>query len=757
MLIPFDELESFGELTALVSVISQDIDRSAPLCPISLAPAPNKAPLDDPEALHVGLVETVNALTTVTKRPIVFMGQVGFEEAMLGLWSRLPIELKKQFSFRLSFGPQDIEGQNQWVVCTPASLHTRWSNYQSVFPSAESPALTLIAAALIDAPEGRPLRDFAVDINVALSDIAVLPLIEGAYLAYRQGSSALELTSLLRLLTRLCPEPNTGSRVKEESLKRLALILQSAKASEIRALRNLELNAFSTGQVLWRAVSDWAEEIEQVATSEPTEVARIFVDIAQSNANEEWTASVLEGIHTALQSELPNYLAKAVWLALASSPQNAEKVIAIAARGANFEDVLCRSAPAICSAEAAILLVEAALNHQCYKLAGSVMSRAFNPAQSIAQYLSMERGATHIAGVEMALGRASPSETLVAAIQHDDSRIIMLAAKACAANHSLLQSFDPANPVWYDLLGKTLELDGKALEGLPPLNLIELLVLQTADGNASPLRVWAALSHTPLADLSELPRRREIWTSIPQSVRPAFLLKTAEGWIQSFLLGRIDDTEIETVLALSISDYVRRTTVLQQNLHDSLSKVARYLAEVDKGGPEFGEQLVQALDTRIPIGDLKEYDSAIFGQAILTRGWERTARVIASKAKQRRDFGPMLHGCVQLLGLFERIALQFSGLQVGPVSENELWLLLEEVATELYPFGPSHNELWSRASGREQDLPQSDTGGARWHRILKSLRAGSGGTTPARLVSEMRKDYSDNDRLRYLSHHYPFN
>lgn len=44
-------------------------------------------------------------------------------------------------------------------------------------------------------------------------------------------------------------------------------------------------------------------KIERVATSEPTEVARIFVDIAQNNANEEWTASVLEGIHTALQSD----------------------------------------------------------------------------------------------------------------------------------------------------------------------------------------------------------------------------------------------------------------------------------------------------------------------------------------------------------------------------------------------------------------------------------------------------------------------
>lgn len=757
VLIPLDELESFGELATLVAVISQEIDRTLPLSPIKLAPLSNDAPFNNSEKLPPGLVQTVNALTTEKRRPIVFIGQQGFEEAMLDLWSRLPIELRKKFCFRLSFGPQDIEGQNQWVVCTPESLSTRWSNYPVVFPCAESSALTLVAAALINSPEGRPLRDFAIDINVGLSNIADLPLVESAYSAYRQGDSAIELTSLLRLLTRLCPDSNKGSIVKDESLKRLASILKSANASEIRALRNLELNAFLNGSVLWKAVSGWAVHIEKVAGADPAEVARILVDIAHGCADKSWTASILEGIYAALQSGLTNNLAKAIWLALTSSPQNAEKIIAMSAKGANFEEVMCVNIPTSFSAEAAILLVETGLNYKCYKLAGSVMARAFKPAQSITRYLSMERGEMHTAGIQAALGKASPIETLAAAIQHDDSRIIEIAAKLCAENHTLLQDFDPTNPVWYDLLCKTLELDGTALEGLPPINLIAMLVLQTTDGNVNVVRAWAALSKTSLADLSAQPGRREIWASIPLTVRPAFFLKTAAGWIQSFLFGRIDDVEVETVLVPVISEYVRRTPVLQQYLHHSISRVARYLTQIDDGGPELGEQLVEALDSLISIGELKDYDAAIFGKAIFARRWEHTARSIASAARRRSDFRPMLHECVHLLGFFERISLQFFGIQVAPLSENELWYLLEEVASELYPTGPNHNELWSRARGREQDLSQSDTGGARWHRILKSLRAGSGGTTPAGLVSEMLKDYSGNERLRYLSNHYPFN
>ena len=69
---------------------------------------------------------------------------------------------------------------------------------------------------------------------------------------------------------------------------------------------------------------------------------------------------------------------------------------------------------------------------------------------------------------------------------------------------------------------------------------------------------------------------------------------------------------------------------------------------------------------------------------------------------------------------------------------------------ELYPTGPSHNEIWSRAGGDLSALSASGNGRAAWHAALRMLSKGGGGPgiTLNALINAALEDFPGNSQLR---------
>ncbi|MNZ59790.1 hypothetical protein D3C78_778380 [compost metagenome] len=104
---------------------------------------------------------------------------------------------------------------------------------------------------------------------------------------------------------------------------------------------------------------------------------------------------------------------------------------------------------------------------------------------------------------------------------------------------------------------------------------------------------------------------------------------------------------------------------------------------------------------------------------------------------------PGLRLCADLLSFFSRWKLGIS-----KPTATEKWKAFEEEARELYPIGPDSNELWSRAGGKNSDLPGcSQNGATRWHTTLNSIRYGGRPNTRA-LLAVMCQDFPSNEKLR---------
>lgn len=105
-------------------------------------------------------------------------------------------------------------------------------------------------------------------------------------------------------------------------------------------------------------------------------------------------------------------------------------------------------------------------------------------------------------------------------------------------------------------------------------------------------------------------------------------------------------------------------------------------------------------------------------------------------------------------------ALPNPNIQLGPATAvaNELddgalwWRALERVAVELYPRGPTDNEIWTRAGGDISVLDLDVIGKAAWHSALRKLRSGGGGrfASPESLVRAMKGDFPNNPSLASL-------
>nr|WP_246698647.1 MULTISPECIES: effector-associated domain EAD1-containing protein [unclassified Rhizobium] len=98
-----------------------------------------------------------------------------------------------------------------------------------------------------------------------------------------------------------------------------------------------------------------------------------------------------------------------------------------------------------------------------------------------------------------------------------------------------------------------------------------------------------------------------------------------------------------------------------------------------------------------------------------------------------------------MIGIFTRWSLNLSA-----VTADEKWTVFEELAADLYPSGPDHNELWDRAGGRNWDLQTFGNGRSRWRDAISQIRRGKGPRS-SRLLSEMKRDFPLNDQVRYLA------
>lgn len=728
---PLLELTAVRDLRPLLALLI-----TAPVAPTAME-THDLSTLTAPPPTAIDLVPAAEALTTRGSGPVVRIGTQAFEDLAIALWFNLWPEIRARFAFRLSFGPHDlVDVPKPLLVCTPAPLAARWTNYRIVGPAGSAP-LSRAAAILTGGAEANSVLRFASDIGAVLRDLADLTLLDRAYeLASASNPTFEECVAVLRLVERLSPDPGAGVAGKVILIDRLNTQLLTATVQDVLLLRNLSTAGFETANKVWASLTSWAANSKLEPEDDLTLLSAIEDALSTSKAIQPWCEAILTGMAAAWNST-SNAFPAAFWRWADIRPAIITALAERFLRTPELEARLANASPKHVSPAAGNAVMGIARSRKWLQLHGAAAGASLSPENAVRVQFSVDANPDYLDGIRAALGRATPSQALEIALEGKDLRILQIVAEEISREPQLFKELDFSLAAAQEIWVRAIAINAEAWRGPADPGLAFTVVIQNMlDGGPANERLIAALSMTPVADLSDYSRRAEVWPHMAEPIRANLLKATGAGWIKRALLADIPyppDHELESaILASSRMD----------NLTSDIATTVRIVSAL----PRFDQSRFLRWLSQCALAQSKIAitDAEILGNLALDRRWQRAVDEFVRFARAGRDdFKPAVRICQQMLNFYTRWSL-------GLAAHHDKWAVLEELSSELYPTGPDHNELWARAGGSHSDLQSYGTGRSRWRNAITQVKNGKV-PQAIRLLDEMKRDFPANDSLRRLA------
>jgi len=740
LIAPLDEFIAITDLRPLIAALQTTPTRDSKISSMDyqIACGPVSEATDD-------LLNTCDALLAAKKEPVVRIGQERFDELIAALWARLWPDFRRGFAFRLSFSPRDwVDTPMPALINAPKSLVAPWPQGSIISSEPRERASSLASAALCGEESGGLLLQFRDDTGAHLEKLADLNLLEAAYQLSEISPQTFErIVSSLRIIEKLSPNSSEGNRWKGKKLENLCRLLVSASPSDVLILRNLSLTSIMCSGRIWMVLEKW-EASNRCPPSDDSDMSRIVEDSLDSTkAIAEWRNAVLSGFASALRARCTEFI-HGLWRWLQLRPSLATGLLDYVPLEQATESTIAELTPESLPLPLAETIMRFAVSRNWFCLHGAVAAAALTPLDATRRQLAVDLDSNSTAGLRFALRWAKPDQILSCACTLSDSRLTELASDCSVTDPSLLRELNFSSEKVQMIWAKTLSRNPGAWRGPEDPKLARDTVLNCLlDSGSAETALIAQLASSPLADLSDFPRREEIWSHLESRSRRGFLRATALGWLKSLAGGSINFAP-ESGLAEELLE----TSELRSTLIDLVPRRIGLACQAIEYLEGMGEvtfiQWLQAL--WIHTLTLEPNEAESIGRLIMDRRWQRSVQELTSVyRKGRNDVMAAIRQVVPLLDFWDRIFLKITS-----PSEDEWWGLLASICAELYPSGPDHNELWARAGGKNSELNQVGNGGARWHDALTRVRYG-GGVSARKLLGEMKREFPTNPRLKYLA------
>ncbi|MCZ4097417.1 GAP1-N1 domain-containing protein [Streptomyces sp. H39-C1] len=740
LIVSLNDLVSASDLRPLLARLM-----ARPHAPLTIAPLELEFENDIPPAA-ADLPAAAAALVQRPAGPAVRLGHQDFDDLVVSLWARLWPAMRRNFAFRLSFGPADlVEIPTPALVCTPRSLEARWRGYKRLDTVTPVPG-SLVAAALTDHEESTLLLSFADEIGAESNGFSELSLLEQAYRLTTDVPATIDSTiAAVRLVQRLSPEPTRGTSGKADLIRRLLHQLETATTDDVLTLRNLDMQGFDHAQAVWKQLATWTGDNAFPATQDMSFTTMIQDATQPSKSTRLWREAVLGGLRKAACAPGPGF-ARAVWRWVAADPDLLRPLWTAAEPEGELEGRLVETAPRTLPLGAAQHMIALAREGRFLRLHGVAASTAFPPCEAARLQLAIQAN-PFADGLELALRNATPEQIVRCSIDIGDPRMIDLAGAYASRTLTLLTNVDFSTQTAQALWAASLNYDLNAWRGpANPEAAFQSALIDLIDGRPVHDGLIGALSRTPLADLSGFSRRSELWAKLSGPDHDALIRATVQGWLEKAATG-LPPFHLEPLLQTAVLSSPELDGQLGRLEAGAVVGIVTVLPAFEEDRFRRWLRTVVSSGQRIPAATWEA-----IGHLALDRHWRHTAGDLTVMLRYgREDIRPALRACLPIISLLDRWRHGLSA-----VSSAERWKALEDLAAELYPAGPNDRELWERAGGRAADLDQTGTGRTRWHQALQRIEHGSRKPRLKSLLDEMRNDYPANQSLSFFASNQKF-
>ena len=737
LIVPLDEITRVSDLRPLLKLLAAN-ERSRPAAKaIDLAAIETLFP--DAEDL-MGAAE---ALASPTDLPVVRVGYRGFDQLVEALWARLLPEMRRNFAFRLSFGPRDlVEDLKPALVCTPHEMAGRWTGHRVIGPSDSLQPNSLASAVLSGRGNAAPLLEFMREIAVEPTTFAELRLLDQACRLYMEEPTAEVCIRAVRLVESLSPDPGAGADLKERLVQRLQATMAKATAEQILLMRNLRLSVFPSPGRVWQTLKSWVAE-NIYPQDQDAQMLSAIEKATSDGAVLEWCTAILDGLAAAARAHKSNFRT-GFWRWIQTCPDLVDAALCHVMAEVPVETSVAEAAPRCISPHIANEVLALARSRGWLRVHGAVLSAAFSPLDAARQQLTIDSDLSFIEGIRLCFRNAKPEEVLNCALEIGDPRTTILAGEVAARDPELLTQVDfrgrNAQAVWRE----AIVIDVDSWQGpADPTAAFHAILNGLLDGAETDSSLIHRLSLTPAADLHRYPRRAELWLRLDGPILNNLLAATVKGWLRHACRGHVS-FEPEPALQSAILSSDEFEPALSELIPDRLGTAIRVIAALDSCEEGRFRHLTNEVLTGSTV--LTVSDAEEVGRLIQDRNWKATAFSLVEQYRLgRQDLEPALRAFHNMLDLWTRF-----WLGIKPLSESEKWEAFETLAAELYPGGPNEEGVWERAGGKNADLSLGENGRSQWRKALSKVRLGKG-VRPVAILEAMKEDFPDNEQVLRLS------
>lgn len=702
-----------------------------------------------------GLVPLLNAVANNDfDKPPVWIGQDNFVEVLIGFWNQIPESLRKTFSFRFCYVPQEFDRFPPLLIYTPSEMAGRWIQYNRIQPQAANETLqSKTAAYLLNQADGAEMKKFLSAIEVQAIDWQSLKMAEQCieYLE-KLNSNTITVSEFRGLLARigiLSPGENQGTEYKKEISEKFCR-MNSIKASfdDIYALNTFTPLSFpkSSTQIV-KSIKEWLENNFWTLSSE--HLAKLLHKNRELGGGT-WSESVNSAISEIINDSNEKKFS-ILWKWWQSDGEIFDMLQDYLPATKKTDSALNESCPKKLPRALGDAVKIFALKREFWQLCAAALSAYLPPSVAIKEQLRLEpfKTAKANSGLKVLFERLTLENILEEVLETADERLLQPLAQRLVKNIKLLSKIDLNLEIWQELALLMLENDATTFwRNLPKpaekvYQILELLI----SGELVKEEIIPFIAESQFSNISDYPNRKIVWGHLPSHMQIRFLTATSEDWWKNFN----KNADSGDIPEQPLLDYLWEDYKIERHLRNSKNSVED-LIKIYKIFPNLSEDyFVRKLYFVIDLNKSIDQVSAIsLGKYVHLRRWRGCAKAILRRAdsENRRDLFPALRECADLFYFYERWrSAAFAGDFDERLTWNDWWKGFMDLLFELYPDGPSQSNIWKKAGGHNSDLLKKVSGRDAWEDAIQKLHSGKAGSkiNTLRLIEEIETEYSGGE------------
>lgn len=752
LMIPKKEIVGIDNIEQIISLLPKEINKSTDLEPILIEMSSSDV-VSIPDAIRGKFNKLIHGYININsyKNMLIWIGQEGFDTAVIELWKRLTAIDRQNFQFGIAFNNDNKVTNFISLIAVPESVQSKFvrSDFFVIGKNDNHEPTELIEQLLIgDLSVQQRISNFEKTIeSKALSreDIALIAKGIDTFEHLDSVRDLKKLNTLSHIVAKYAPSDKQGTDFKQRLLNNIVQLAESANFSDLNVLRNFKTESFKNSKKwLSKVLIDWMAKYIFSVKGESVGYTSFFDKINENNSN--WWDKVIT-------QELASYLVTIqasniaiIYVWVMESPSILSIIKSFIDKSKNAESCFIEKLPKKISKELIEELQEFSISNNWLRLYAHLLDRQFELDAALTELFNIDKDENYFEAIEMIIAGKDDSSIVDYAVNTGAFRMIKIAGKICHNTPKYLKKMDVLNANWQLIWAEAIQNGNQVGADLKdPEKEIHKLFDHIIDGNSVPEILMDKISQSEFGNLLTYPNMTDLWEKLSESVKDNFLIKTSTALLEQLSKNSTIEIPNDNIL----SDYISRKGI-SDFLYNNRNNIKSVIPVFEKFPQLTDNNLRDYLDNFS--GQINALDATQLGKLIGRKRFSNSASTVNSKSSKTNNWRFALAECYNLLDFWTKLFSSYSGSFLSSsITQDEWWRNTEELIVELYSNGTSLTTIWKKAGGKESELLAKGTSSEIWSDVFYKLRKGHfKEITMNDLLKEVNKQYGDNQKFRIV-------